>query len=418
MPIVFAYAGRVLLMLVLLLCSGFLSGSETAFFSLSPRQINSLKHSRRRLSRMTAHLLTRANTLLGALLLGNLIVNTLFFAASSVLMVDIGQRFGLTTAAVVALVTFFTLVLFGEIFPKSLAYINPRRVTALAALPAHFLLRILGPIVTILNYLVAGPALRLLLGPYTTPKAITSDEFKALIDVTGKRGLITSHQKRLLMETVDFGALKVRHVMRPRVDLSACTTHEPLAAVRERMIRKQMTHLLVYEHRLDNIKGMIQLRDILLRPDREVKSLMRKVHFVPEQKSVESLLQFFRKMRTETAVVVDEYGGLAGSVSVEDVAGALLVPIQPNGGPAPITQVGPFQYRLSGNLPIHEWMTAFGIKSLDSDIVTVGGFVTALLGKIPAKNDEVRWHHVHFKVEQVNRHRIRNLILTIGRPHA
>jgi magnesium and cobalt transporter len=142
--------------------------------------------------------------------------------------------------------------------------------------------------------------------------------------------------------------------------------------------------------------------------------MMHAVHYVPEQKTVESLLQFFRKRRTDSAVVVDEYGGVAGSVCIEDVAEALFGPLQYQDARDSIEQVGPFQYRLPGSLPIHDWMKAFGVHPAHADIATVGGWITALLGRIPKADDTAHWNNLTFKVEHMHRHRVKTVILTIG----
>ncbi|UCG55715.1 MAG: HlyC/CorC family transporter [Phycisphaerales bacterium] len=405
--------GRFLLMALFLCGSAYCSGTETAFFSLSRRQVKSLRESRRRLRRLVADLLDRPSDLLGSLLLGNLIVNTLFFATSSVLMLKVEQQAGVPVAAVVALSTFLTLVLFGEILPKSVSYANPERFSTLAAAPTVILVRILSPVVALFRLVVAEPALRVLLGPRRHPKSVTGNEFKALVDATRERGLITAHQGRLFSEVVDFSLLKVSHVMRPRVDMVACDISKSPAKMRKRMLDHCLTTLYVYDGSPDNVLGKVDIRDLLLQPRRSLREVMRPVQFVPEQKTVEALLQFLRKMRTDTAAVVDEFGGVSGSVSIEDVAEELFGPLQSDEAAEPVEQLGPSQYRLSGNLPIHDWIKTFGVSPAQSDITTVGGWVTALLGRIPKAGDTTHWKNLQFKVERMQRHRVRTVMLTI-----
>ncbi|MHC4145244.1 MAG: transporter associated domain-containing protein [Planctomycetota bacterium] len=128
--------------------------------------------------------------------------------------------------------------------------------------------------------------------------------------------------------------------------------------------------------------------------------IVQKVNFVPEQKTIESLLEFFRKSRTDTAIVVDEYGGIAGYVCLEDIAEELF------------GQMGPFEYRLAGSLAIHDWAEVLGIDLAETRQVTIGGLVTALLGRIPRPGDQAYLKNLKFTVEKVRKRRIETLLLT------
>ncbi len=374
-------------MLLLLIGSAFFSGSETAFFNLSRRQINLLQKSRHKLQNLTARLLSEPSQLLSCLLFGNMTVNVLFFAVASILTVRLEQQVGVIAAAVTALFSFCLLVLFGEILPKSLAYTNSKSLSVTAALPAFLCLQVFRPVIFVFRFLIVEPALRLLLGPAKTPKLITTGEFKSLIEQVRKRGLITTDENKLLTEIIELGFLKVRDCLRPRVDMVACAVADSPQNAREMMLKNHLTKLPVYVRTIDNIVGLVYLRQLLLKPNTSLDKLVQRVHFVPEQKTVESLLEFFRRTHTDTAIVVDEYGGIAGSIRLEDIAEELLGPIEPKGGIGSIEQIGPFEYRLAGNLPIHDWAGVFGIEPEATRISTVGGLVTAALGKIPKTGD-------------------------------
>jgi CBS domain containing-hemolysin-like protein len=409
----FEYLVRLLLMGVFLCCSAYCSGTETAFFSLSKRQINKFRESGHRFPVLVADLLNKPSELLGSLLLGNLVVNTLFFATSSVLMFKIEQQVGVLAAAVVAIVTFLGLVLFGEILPKSLAYSNPERFSVWVVLPTVIVVRVLTPLVLIFRWIVAEPILKFVLGTSRKKKNVTGEEFKALIEATRERGLINDQQGRLFTEVVNFNLLRVRHVMRPRVDMVACAVNEAPASSHARMMEQCVTNLFVYEESVDNIVGLVEFHDMILHPEASFVELLRPVHYVPEQQTVERLLQFFRKMRIDTAVVVDEYGGVAGSVCVEDVAEELFGPIQFEKAMKPFEQLSSGQYRLPGNLPIHDWIKAFGVRPQQTGVSTVGGWITALLGRIPKKNDVAHWQHITLTVERMQRHRVASVIMNL-----
>jgi len=193
----------------------------------------------------------------------------------------------------------------------------------------------------------------------------------------------------------------------------ACAVTDPPQTAREKMQKHHLTKLPVYVRTIDNIVGLVHLRQLLLEPTVSLDRIVQRVHFVPEQKTVESLLEFFRKTGTDTAIVVDEYGGIAGSVRLEDIAEELLGPIEITGGIEPIEQIGPMEYRLAGNLAIHDWAEAFNIDTVETRLSTIGGLVTALLGKIPKSGDTAYLKNLKFTVERVQKHRIETVILTL-----
>ncbi len=409
---VYQNLGHVLLMLVLLCFSAFFSGSETALFNLSRRQIKQLNASTHRVHKLAASLLRKPGHLLNCLLLGNITVNVLYYSASSVLVLRVGRTWGVGAATAVAVGTFLAIVLFGEILPKSVTYSDSRPLAVMVALPVFLITQVLGPVALVFRVLVLEPIQRILFGGARAPETITLAEFRSLVNLSRQRGMITASENRLLGEVVELGLLKVRHVMQPRVDLVACDVAEPAFAVRERMQKHRLTKMPVYVKKMDNIVGMIHLRQLLLRPDISLDRLVQPVRFLPEQKTVESLLEFFRKTGTDMAVVVDEYGGIAGSVRLEDIAEELFGRMEMVSGIEPIRQLGPFQYRLAGDLAIHDWADVFGVDLEETRLSTIGGLVTALLGKIPRKGDIAYLGNLKFTVDRIHRHRIETVILS------
>jgi putative hemolysin len=406
-----AHVPQIILMLILLAGSAFFSGAETAFFNLSRRQTRLLQESKHKLQQLAATLLDEPGRLLNCFLFGNMTVNVLFYSVASVLMIKLKADNALA-AATVAVGSFAALVLLGEILPKSIAYANSRSLVVIAALPAFLFLHVFAPLEFIFKFLVLEPALRLLLGPARHPEATSVREFKSLIETSRRQGLISPDENRLLTEIIELGFLKVRHVMRPRVDMIACSVTDSSDVARQKMQENNLTKIPVYVRTPDNVIGLVHLRQILLEQEVSLDRIVREVNFVPEQKTVESLLEFFRKSKTDTAVVVDEYGGIAGSVRLEDIAEELLGQIEPATDAEPVEQIGPFEYRLAGSLPIHDWAEMFDIDLTETRQVTIGGLVTALLGRIPRSGDIVHSKNLKFTVEKVRSHRIESVILS------
>lgn len=405
--------GPILALVLLLGGSAFFSGAETAFFSLTRRQIKQLDGSKLKVQALAVRLLKQPGRLLTCLLLGNIIVNVLYYAVSSTLVFRSRAAWGLGPALGLGLVTFLALVLLGEIVPKSLAYVNSRSFAVGAALPVFLCVQVFRPVAFVFRFFFLEPVLRLVLGHRRHSKAITLNEFRSLIDLSRRRGLISEDENRLLAEVVELGFLRVRHVMQHRVDTIACDVTDTVPTARRRMHTHHLTKIPVYVKDIDNIVGVIHLRQLLLRPDVSLDRLVQPIHFVPEQKAVESLLEFFRKTETDMAVVVDEYGGIAGSVRLEDVAEELFGDTDVIRQAEPIRQLGPFQYRLSGDLAIHDWADVFGIDVEEMRLSTIGGLVTALLGRIPRQDDVATLGSLKFTVESVRKRRIESVILSL-----
>jgi putative hemolysin len=407
---------RLLLMAGLLCCSAFCSASETAFFNQSRRQLEQFRLSGNPLQMLVARLMESPERLLTTLLLSNMTVNTLFFSLSSVLSLELARSLNAAAGAVSAVLEFLILVLLGEMLPKAVAYSNARRICLLAA-PVWFpLMRILRPLLRIFDGLAIRPALRLILGPRPSRRPsgpLTPQTLKRLLEPSIEQGWLTESQNRLMTEVLQLGLLKVRNIMRPRVDLLFCQVHESPAVIQARMIERKQTRIAVYEKSVDNVLGILSLRDLVLYPQTHIRAALQTVGYVPEHAPAEILFDIFSSPSTDLALVVDEYGGITGMVSREILIDELAGGDQPSPSVAPIKQIGPMQYRLAGYLPIHEWAGVFGIDPRDFRGSTVSGLILQQLGKIPRPGDSILLDNLRLTIERMDRHRIRTVILQV-----
>lgn len=403
----------IVLLILLLGCSAFFSGSETAFFHLSQRTVRQFSESARKIERLAAKTLTNPSQLLTALLFGNMLVNILYFALTSTMSFQYGHSAGPIAGTLIAAFSFILLLLFGEMLPKSMAYMNSHQFCLYAAPACYFFLKTLGPIINMIDLLIVRPAIHLVIQPHK-PSGVSMNQLKILLDSSRYQGHISGSENQMLTEILKFSFLKVRHVMQPRVEMPSCSTRTPVDQVIKEMMSKNLIKIPVNTGSIDSVVGLIHIKDLLLHPKRPLSTMIRHAHFVPEQKSVESLIDFFKKTKTNTAIVVDEYGGVAGLVELDDVIEQLLGYFENVPDMEPIEQIGPMEYRLQANLSIHEWMDAFGIDIKQERQVTIGGFVIALLGRIPKEGDEVVFQNIKFLVERVLQNRIQSIILTLG----
>lgn len=407
---------RLLVMLGLLACSWFFSASETAFFHLSPRRVAGFAKSKKQHEILIRQLLLNPNRLLTNLLLSNMMVNILFFSLAGVMTARIDQQYHSFAASIWAASAFFILLVFGEMLPKAIAYNNAYTICKFAVYPCYLSLKLFTPILAVIDIIFVKPTIRLAAPPVQTAETqrnISLNQLRLLLDQSAKKGLISEDENLLLLEMLELRQLKVRNVMRPRVEMLSCSIHSDPAEVQKQMLDTKCRQIPVYIKTVDSIIGMVHLRDLLANPKTEIKSLIKPAHFVPEQKNVESLIMFFESQAIDVAIAVDEYGGIAGLVELDDIIDQLLGAEAAAETEAIIEQVGPMAYRLSARLSIHDWAEAFGVDPEQVRLTTLGGLVTALLGRIPKNGDTVRWQNMTFTVEHVRKNRIETLILSL-----
>ena len=411
-----AFGWQLLLMGALLVASGLFSGTETAIFSLSRAQLQRLSR-RGAVGRLVVSLLRRPGSVLNTLLLGNMLVNVAYASVAAVGLLDLG-RYGLApwAVALAALAPLAALVLLGEVSPKMLALVAGERWALAMATPLALLERACRPVLWGLEHLLVGPLTRLVAPRPSEPSTITSEELAAVLDLSARRGVIDRDVGSLLQEIVELTCLKVGDVMVPRVDVVAHDVDAPGEELLELFRRTHLRKIPVYEGDVDHTLGVVHAKRLGLHPDAPLREMVVPVPFVPVAANLERVLLQFRVTRTQMAIVVDEYGGTAGLVTLhdilEEIVGELPDPGEPRRGAA-VRRVGRRAYVLDGNLAIHEWQDAFKVDLAGGRISTVGGFVVSLLGRIPRAGDAVSYRNLRFRVESMRGRRIGKLRLDL-----
>jgi putative hemolysin len=377
---------------LLLLLSGMFSSSETSLFKLDDAQ-------RGRMPVRVRRLLEDPRSLLVSILLGNLVVNLAFFAIAPAAFASLGPdssvHVGESGALAGGLAALVTLLIAGEIVPKALALRAPAAIARLTAGPIGLIVVALRPML----HLVGGGLefVRRLIGEdERTEKGVTPEALAEVLERSRSAGVLAAKEADLLSEIVELERLRVREAMKPRVDLVLYDLEaaDP-AAERRRVLdesrRNRITWLPAIRGRADRIAGGIKIRDLLVHRSREVESLVMPVKFVPEVARLASLLSAFHLDRVSEAVVIDEWGGTAGIVTLEDVFEELVGELRVEGEEkAPeIVGLGEGRFRVSGSLSVRDWNDSFGVDVVPDAFETVGGFVSAVLGRIPRAGEEV-----------------------------
>jgi len=406
---------EVLLIIVLLCCSGAISGSETALFALDRQMLRRFRRSTHRLEQLAVRLMEHPRRVLMTVLIANTTVNVAVFAVSYVAsrQVEPGAAGALRTA-LSGVVTLMLVILCGEILPKAVAYTSADRFAPFAAVLIFVLQTVLAPLRWLFGVALVTPLTRLLTSPAPAPSAVDVDELQFLVDQSAREGVIDSRENQMLQALVALPDVRVRDIMVPRVDIESVSVNEPPRAIRRILRQTHRRKVPVYRRDPDDIVGLLYARDAFLNPHAATEALLRPVHFVPEQADLGDLIRHFKQTRTQLAIVVDEYGGTAGLVTVEDVLEEIVGDIseadQPPQQP-PVEAIDRNTYRVLGDLSIRAWKSRFAVGRLKIDVNTVGGLLLAMLGRVPREGDRVRVHNLFLTVDRMRGRRVESVII-------
>lgn len=344
------------------------------------------------------------------ILMGNTTVNVLIFASSYVISERLGQ-FNPVLASVWGLITVILVIVIGEVLAKTFAISVASTIAPPVALLIGALQTVLSPVRVVLEYLLVVPISRLLIGgPDRGPREVTVDELKALVDLDEYGGAIAPRENDMLQEVVALASTRVASIMIPRVDIAAFDLADGRDELLGMLRTRRHTRIPVYEGDVDHITGLIHVRDLYLNADVPPAKLVQPVGFVPEQMTADKLLAHFRDSKTQFAIVVDEFGGVAGLVTMKDVVEQIVGDIdEPHDQTPLVQQIAPRSFLMAGQVNIQPWYEAFGIDEPDYRILTLGGLVTAKSGRLPREGDELRIGKARLTVEQMKGKRVQRV---------
>lgn len=391
--------------------SGFFSGSETALFGLPAEEVDRLEQKPG--GSAVVHLLQNPRRLLSTILLGNNLVNVLFFSVSFMLILSHREELGPQLSIILAVVSPLSMIIFCEVLPKSAAVTYRRRWSRLAAPPIYYCQRALWPFIRGLELL--ADAFTGLAGGEGTEERITSEELHMLIQHSKQEGGLDIDLGEMMGGVLALSDVEADELMVPRVEMVAFEIGGDPEELLGLFRKKKLTVIPVYEGHMDNVIGAVHIKDLLFRHSGEdLRSIAREVPFVPETASGEDLLHRFREEEIKMALVIDEYGGVRGLVTIEDILEQIVGEItdeyeeQPSPG---VRKVEEDTYRLRGDMSVREWAAYFHTRTPDLAVETVGGLVMGLLDKVPQPGDHCRYRNMEFIVETTSGKRVTSVLV-------
>jgi putative hemolysin len=401
----------------LLLCSALLTGAEAAFFSLGRARLRKLALEAGKEPGPLTPLLGRPHELLVTLLVGITLVNI----AASALAASVAQQlFGSRGLAVAIPAMIFLLTVFGEVLPMTVAVEHPRRFSGAVSRPVAWLSVLLAPIRIALGGFTAL-TLRLV-GSERRPgePEISEEELRTLVDVGAREGIVERTEREMIHKVFELEDTLVRTVMVPRPDMFCLDVTTPPAELLDRLREQLHSRVPVFEQSVDQIIGVLYTKDLLphlrgLPPGFDLRAHLHPPYFVPESKRADALLREFQAKKIHLAIVVDEYGGTAGLVTLEDLLEELVGEIRDEFDEEErlIQRIDPTTFRVSGKLPIDELNAAAGLHISNEAFDTVGGWVLDLFGRVPHKGEKKAWGDVKVSVEKVQRTRVVEVLVTL-----
>lgn len=410
----------------LLVLSAFFSASETAFFSIQRHRLRTLRGDKRYIPQLVVRMLDHPGHLLTTILVGNMLVNTVIGVVLGTRVKNLFEetfQWPSPVAYPVAVISCAAVLLFfGEITPKVFAVRTGEAFSRIAALPLLVTGRLLAPLRNGLQRLTeflfrVSHFNELRAAPY-----ITDEELKSVLSNGDSKDMVEEEGRQMIRRILEFHDVMLREVLVPRPDVIALPETATVAEARDLFRQNEFSRMPVYADDLDHIQGVLFAKDLLPslskgELDRPVKAFARPAHYVPETMSVHDFVRDAQRQRTHLAIVVDEYGGTEGIVTLEDAIEQVVgdIPDEDEEEDLGYEKLAEGVYRIQGNLPLDELSELTGVDIEDEEHETVAGFLMGRFDKVLVKNDQIDFGNLRFTVEAVADKRVDSVRVEILR---
>lgn len=405
----------------LLFCSAFISGSEVALFSLSQKDLDDLIEEDGNKGSIITRLLEKPKKLLATILVANNFINIavviLFSSISEKIFNSISSS--LLRFILEVVVVTFLILLFGEVLPKIYANRNNVSFSKTVYLPISILDKVLTPITIPMRNIILYVEKK-----FSVQKTSFSvDQLSQALELTN-HSETTQEEQKILEGIVTFGNTEVRQVMSPRIDIFALDKEESFSEVMPKIIEKGYSRIPVYTENIDQIEGVLFIKDLIPyidEKDFEWQTLIRAPFFIPENKKLDNLLKEFQGMKNHLAIVVDEYGGTSGLVSLEDILEEIVGDISDEFDDENIiySQIDDTTYLFEGKISLKDFYRIIDVNGVEfeekkGEAETLAGFLLEISGNFPKKSQKINFNSYVFTIENVDKRRIKQIKVTIN----
>ncbi len=400
---------EVIVLVILLSCSAYFSATETAFTSYNRAKMKNEAEDGGKLAALVLKLSEKFEKLLATVLIGNNIVNIVATSLSTVLFVSLIKN-GELAVTVSTIVMTLSVLIFGEITPKTVAKRSPERYAKKSAKLLNGIIVLLTPLTAVFNI---WQHFVIKIMHSEDGSGVTEDEIITVVEEAANGGEIDEQESELIKNVIKFSDLDVNDILTPRVDVEAVEIGWDRQRIAEVFSATEFSRLPVYEENLDSIKGILYQKDFYNDSNAPVSALVKPVKFIFSSMKISRLLKLFQETKCHMVVVTDEYGGTEGIVTLEDVLESLVGEIYDEHDEVieDITSLGGDDYTVVGGCSIDRFYEYFNLEEIpdDSDITTVSGFAAHSLGKIPDEGDTFDYENLTVTVTKTDSNRVLEL---------
>lgn len=402
---------------VLLLLSAFFSSAETALTTVNKIKMKTMADEGDKRAELVLKVTADSSKMLSAILIGNNIVN---LSASSIATALAIRLLGSMGAGIATGVLTLLILIFGEISPKTIATLKATRISLRYARIIWSIMTVLTPVIYIINFLSMGFLKLLKVDPTNNEGAMTEEELRTLVDVSHESGVIEGEEREYIHNVFDFTDATAKEIMIPRIDMTVVNVNWSYNKLLDVFKEDMFTRLPVYEEDTDNIIGLINMKDMILAPKDDtfsIRAYLRKVYFTYEQKNTSELFEEMRRERLSLAIVLDEYGAVAGMVTLEDLLEELVGEIRDEfdgDEEDALIQMNEREYEVQGSMNLEDLCGELGLGFASEDYDTIGGYLTGLFDHFPEKGEiYVTGDGVILRVDAVDNKRITRVHLKL-----
>ena len=408
---------QIVLLVFLLIGSAFFSASETSLMSLSKIKLRYMEEEGVKGAKLVVSLTEKSGDLLSSILVGNNLVNIAATSVSTSLFLTI---YGAKGVAIATAVMTVLVLIFGEITPKTIAANNPEKFSLIVSKPINLVMKITKPVVWVFN-LLTGIIFKLLgIDNKGAKPFITEEELKTMVNVSHEEGVLEMEEREIINNVFQFGDMQAKEAMIQRLDMVAISIEDTYDEIIELFKKEKLSRLPVYKESIDDIVGILNIKDIIFLNDEEIKNFdiknyVREAFFTYEFKKITQLLEEMKKEKSQMAIVVDEYGGTAGLLTIEDLVEVIVGDIDDeyDEEEEEIVKVSENEYLVEGSTKIIDVNEILGINFESEEFDSIGGFIIGYLKRIPEENELIEVENVKFNIESIDKNRINKIRIFI-----
>jgi CBS domain containing-hemolysin-like protein len=402
---------QIWVLLILLLLSGFFSSAETALFSISKAKAIHLAKEKGLANALIKKMKDDPHRLLSTILIGNNLVNVGASAMATAIVIGLVPSNARSAVGIATMIMTLLILIFGEIFPKSIATRNNVLIARFVIIPIYWLSILFYPIIVFLNFIPK------LTGKIKRKPKVTEEELMTMVEVVEEEGEIKEEEKELIHNIFEFDDTNASEIMTPRADMFVIDLDEEFNL--EELMQSGFTRFPVIEGDIDHVIGILNIKDLFMHQATisemvDVRKIMMEPYFVPENKKLDNLLQQFKLRKQHMAVVVDEHGGVSGLITLEDALEEIVGEIidETDKFEPHIVRLKPSEWKVLGKSEIDEVNEKIEMNIPDSkEYDTFSGYILDYIGRIPREKEEINLGNYTVTVKEMDGNRIKEYIV-------